>query len=182
MLSIPLEAYFWEHSIYVTIVSIRCQMTEISAITAYSKIPRIADYASVCIPKTMSRTSNFETSYSCPILLEAYFSEHSVNVTIVLIGCQMAEISVKDGPIVIKKSYGDFCSYVVPSLIKFTWSSLRDPLRRGWVVWWCELRFTLIVLRFSLKRGHFEYKNVSYSQLLSKTWELTLTWVVGSTV
>ena len=86
-------------------------MTEISAITAYSKIPRIADYASVCIPKTMSRTSNFETSYSCPILLEAY----SVNVTIVLIGCQMAEISVKDGPIVIKKSYGDFSSYVVPS-------------------------------------------------------------------
>ena len=68
----------------------------------------------------MSRTSNFETSYSCPILLEAYFSEHSVNVTIVLIGCQMAEISVKDGPIMMKKSYGfdfggDFCSYVVPS-------------------------------------------------------------------
>ena len=67
----------------------------------------------------MSRTSNFETSYSCPILLEAYFSEHSINVTIVPIGCQMAEISVKDGPrpIVIKTSYGldfggDFCSYV----------------------------------------------------------------------
>ena len=51
------------------------------------------------------------------ILLEAYFSEHSINVTIIPIGCQMAEISVKNGPIVIKKSYGfdfggDFCSYV----------------------------------------------------------------------
>ena len=51
------------------------------------------------------------------ILLEAYFREHSINVTIVPIGCQMAEISVKNGPIVIKKSYGfdfggDFCSYV----------------------------------------------------------------------
>ena len=51
------------------------------------------------------------------ILLEAYFSEHSINVTIVPIRCQMAEISVKNGPIVIKKSCGfdfggDFCSYV----------------------------------------------------------------------
>ena len=65
----------------------------------------------------MSTTPNFETSYSCPTLLEAYFSEHSINVTIIPIGCQMAEISVKNGPIVIKKSYGfdfggDFCSYV----------------------------------------------------------------------
>ena len=65
----------------------------------------------------MSTAPNFETSYSCPTLLEAYFSEHSINVTIVPIGCQMAEISLKNGPIVIKKSYGfdfggDFCSYV----------------------------------------------------------------------
>ena len=82
----------------------------------------------------MSRTPNFETIVMSSILLEAYFREHSINVTIVPTGCQMAEISVKDGPIVIKKSYGDFCSYVVPSLIKFTWSSLRDPLRRGWAV------------------------------------------------
>ena len=36
------------------------------------------------------------------ILLEAYFRELSINVTIVPIGCQMAEISVKNGPIVIK--------------------------------------------------------------------------------
>ena len=50
----------------------------------------------------MSTTPNFETSYSCPTLLEVYFSEHSINVTIVPIGCQMAEISVKNGPIVIK--------------------------------------------------------------------------------
>ena len=68
----------------------------------------------------MSRTPNFETIVMSSILLEAYFREHSINVTIVPIGCQMAEISVKDGPIMIKKSYGfdfggDFCSYVVPS-------------------------------------------------------------------
>ena len=55
----------------------------------------------------MSRTPNFETIVMSSILLEAYFP----------IGCQMAEISVKNGPIVIKKSYGfdfggDFCSYV----------------------------------------------------------------------
>ena len=65
----------------------------------------------------MSRTPNFETIVMSSILLEAYFREHSINVTIVPIGCQMAEISVKNGPIVIKKSYGfdfggDFCSYV----------------------------------------------------------------------
>ena len=65
----------------------------------------------------MSRTLNFETSVMSSILLETYFSGHSINVTIVPIGCQMAEISVKNGPIVIKKSYGfdfggDFCSYV----------------------------------------------------------------------
>ena len=52
----------------------------------------------------MSRTPNFETIVMSSILLEAYFSEHSRKVTIVPIGCQMAEISVKDGPIVIKKS------------------------------------------------------------------------------
>ena len=62
----------------------------------------------------MSRTPNFETIVMSSILLEAYFREHSINVTIVPIGCQMAEISVKNGPIVIKKSYGldfggDFC-------------------------------------------------------------------------
>ena len=66
----------------------------------------------------MSRTPNFETIVMSSILLEAYFREHSINVTIVPIGCQMAEISVKNGPIVIKKSYGfdfggDFCSYVL---------------------------------------------------------------------
>ena len=65
----------------------------------------------------MSRTPNFETIVMSSILLEAYFSEHYINVTIVPIGCQMAEISVKNGPVVIKKSYGfdfggDFCSYV----------------------------------------------------------------------
>ena len=54
----------------------------------------------------MSRTPNFETIVMSSILLEAYFREHSINVTIVPIGSQMAEISVKNGPIVIKKSYG----------------------------------------------------------------------------
>ena len=65
----------------------------------------------------MSRPPNFKTIVMSSILLEAYFREHSINVTIVPIVCQMAEISVKNGPIVIKKSYGfdfggDFCSYV----------------------------------------------------------------------
>ena len=64
----------------------------------------------------MCRTPNFETIVMSSILLEAYFREHSINV-IVPIRCQISEISVKNGPIVIKKSYGfdfggDFCSYV----------------------------------------------------------------------
>ena len=50
----------------------------------------------------MSRPPNFKTNVMSSILLEAYFRELSINVTIVPIGCQMAEISVKNGPIVIK--------------------------------------------------------------------------------
>ena len=72
-------------------------MTEISANTAYSKIPRIDDYCISLHSKTMSRSPNFETIVMSSILLEL-----SINVTIVPIGCQMAEISVKNGPIVIK--------------------------------------------------------------------------------
>ena len=49
-------------------------------------------------PKTMSRTPNFETIVMSSILLEAYFREHSINVTIVSIGCQMAEISAITAP------------------------------------------------------------------------------------
>ena len=77
-------------------------MTEISANTAYSKIPRIDDYCISLHSKTMSRSPNFETIVMSSILLEAYFRELSINVTIVPISCQMAEISVKNGPIVIK--------------------------------------------------------------------------------
>ena len=50
----------------------------------------------------MSRPPNFKTIVMSSILLEAYFRELSINVTIVPIGCQMVEISVKNGPIVIK--------------------------------------------------------------------------------
>ena len=136
MSSILLEAYFREHSIYMLPLSQSdVKWPRYQQLRLIPKYRELTINASVCIPKTMSTTPNFETSYSCPTLLEAYFSEHSINVTIVPIGCQMAEISVKDGLIVIKKSYGDFCSYVVPSLIKFTWSSIRNPQRRGWAVW-----------------------------------------------
>ena len=43
---------------------------------------------------------NFGTNMMLRILLDAYFREHSIYV---MIGCQMTEISIKDGPIVKKK-------------------------------------------------------------------------------